>query len=286
MQTQTVKTREELEAAIEEQKELIDEERYELRWYTRGFFTSGCGAILCVVSSIILNVFPKGVVSNIFLPTSVASGFVAVVAVIAAGVAYQSYLDSYKYKYKSDKMSTYEKLRQKKRTLKKLMQKLAYIDELALRYLTAEQYKHQLPLLIKSYRTRADRFRRWFTTISVTTILFSAAITSLSGGWVDKYVSIPWAIPVLSVSISILTSLTLFFKFREKGANLQETSDKLDLEYMSCTLGIGDYKNLQKDEALVILAERAEALRKEQQQRQLQLEQSSQADQKALQSTT
>ena len=228
------------------------------------------------------SLFNYPAVNSIFLPTSVVSGIVAILAVIVAGVAYASYLDTYKYKQKA----TYEQLRCKKRTLKKLMQKLAYIDELALRYLTAEQYKHQLPLLIKSYRIRGDRFRRGFTGVSVTTILFSAAITSLSGGWIDKYVSVPWAIPVLSISISVLTSLTLFFKFREKGANLQETADKLDLEYMSCTLGIGDYKHLPKDEAIVILAERAEALRKEQQQRQLQLEQSSQAEQKALQATS
>ena len=275
-------TREDLEIAIEAQKDLIDEERYELRWYTRGFWLSACGAIICVVSSVLLSLFNFPAVNDIFLPIAVIAGIVAFLAVIVTGVSYGGNVQS----YKSEKWPTYEKMRRKKRTLKKMAQKLAYFDELALRYLTAEQYKHQLPLLIKSYRRRADRYRRWFTAISVTTILFSAAITSLSGGWLDKFVSIPWVIPGLSVSISILTSLTLFFKFREKGANLQETADKLDLEYMDCIHGIGDYKHLQQDKALVILAERAEALRKEQQQRQLQLEQSSQSDQKALQSTT
>ena len=53
---------------------------------------------------------------------------------------------------------------------------------------------------------------------------------------------------------------------------------------MACTLGIGMYKGQSKADALVLLAERAELLRKEQQQRQLQLEQSSHAEQKALQS--
>lgn len=182
MQTQTAHTREELEAAIEAQKELIDEERHELRWYTLGFRVAACGAVVCIVSSVLLSLFNYSAVTGIFLPTSVVSGLVAGIAIIAAGAAYASYLES----YKSKQGATYEKLRKEKRTLKKLTQKLAYIDELALRYLTAEQYKHQLPLLIKSYRTRADRFRRWFTGVSVTTILFSAAITSLSGGWIGE----------------------------------------------------------------------------------------------------
>jgi magnesium-transporting ATPase (P-type) len=177
-------------------------------------------------------------------------------------------------------------LREAKHILAKLLRHLEYYDEQALRHLSPEQYMHQLPLLIASYRKRADRYRQWFVVLQIITIFLSAGITSLSGGWLDKYVSIPWIIPVLGALISILTSLTLFFKFREKGTNLQQTSDALDWEHMACTLGIGIYKGLGKADALVLLAERAEALRKEQQQRQLQLEQSSHAEQKALQSNT
>jgi hypothetical protein len=57
----------------------------------------------------------------------------------------------------------------------------------------------------------------------------------------------------------------------------------MDLEHIACSLGIGDYKNMDEKEALTLLIERTEALRKEQQQRQQQLEQSSQEEQKALQ---
>jgi hypothetical protein len=115
--------------------------------------------------------------------------------------------------------------------------------------------------------------------------LLSASVTSLSGGWLDKYkISIPWIIPIFSVAISIITSFTLFFKPREKGANLQQTADAMDLEYTACNLGIGDYEAEEdEDDALMLLAKRTEALRKDQQQRQQQLEQSSQAEQKALQ---
>ena len=55
---------------------------------------------------------------------------------------------------------------------------------------------------------------------------------------------------------------------------------------MACTLGIGKYKGMAEAEKLVLLAETAENLRQEQQKRQLQLEQSSHTEQKALQSTS
>ena len=109
-------------------------------------------------------------------------------------------------------------------------------------------------------------------------------MTSISGGWVDKYIHpIPLAIPVLSLAIGIITSLTLVFKPREKGTNLQQTADAMDLELTAYNLGIGDYEDKDNDKTLTILAKKTWSLRKDQQQRQQQLEQSSQAEQKALQ---
>ena len=55
------------------------------------------------------------------------------------------------------------------------------------------------------------------------------------------------------------------------------------LEHKACSLAIGVYKGLPKADARILFAERTEALRKEQQQRQQQLEQSSHAEQEALQ---
>lgn len=82
-----------------------------------------------------------------------------------------------------------------------------------------------------------------------------------------------------------MTSLTLFFKFREKGTNLQQTADAIGWEYRDCMLGIGKYAELDKPDALHLLATTSSDLHKEQQKRQLQLEQSSHVEQKALQSS-
>lgn len=206
---------------------------------------------------------------------------IALVAWIGGGVILAADYETYEKPISTNRNNR----RVAKKELAKLYRKLAYYDEQAVKHLTAEQYMHQLPGLIASYRKRADRYRNWFVTTQLITIFLSAAITSLSGGWLDRYFQIPWIIPVIGAAISILTSITLFFKFREKGTNLQQTADAMDWEHMACTLGIGRYKTMTREAALVELAEQAENLRKEQQKKQLQLEQSSHAEQKALQSS-
>src|SRR5690348_6027074 len=105
-----MQTREEIEEAIEAQKEVIDEDRHKLRWYTRGFLIFWLGISLCVGSLLIVAIFSNSVVNSIFVTTSVLSGFIAVVAGGVAGFNYLSYLDS----YKSKNGSTYEKLRKEK----------------------------------------------------------------------------------------------------------------------------------------------------------------------------
>lgn len=272
-QTQPL-TKEEVEKAIEVCKERVDDQQYELRWFRRfmrAFWTGVVTTIVCFAVLYPLNIpFLQTLVETvggIAIGLAAVSGFCIVVYAVPGNELWEELGN----------------LREARRELDKLQGRLKYFEEQALRHLTAEQYMHQLPTLIASYRQRADRYRRLFTAIQLTTIFLSAAITSLSGGWLDRYFTIPWIIPVLSALISILTSVTLFFKFREKGTNLQQTADKMDWEHMACTLGIGSYKGRSQEEKLVMLAERAEELRQEQQKRQLQLEQSSQTEQKALQ---
>src|SRR6266699_3903095 len=273
MQTNQAQTRDEIEDEIERCKETIAEHVYALRWFTRGYRTFWAATVTTAICIGLLSSFNIPILQPLLVTVGVVAGIIAlVVGIITASASEgRSIRDPRK------------ELREAKRTLEKLLRRLAVFDERAIRDLTPEQYKHQLPVLIAAYRRQADRYRRQFVVTQIITILLSAAITSLSGGWLDKYISLPWVIPVFSALISILTSFTLFFKFREKGTNLQQTADAMDWEHMTCTLGIGRYAGMAKADRLPLLADRAEALRKEQQQRQLQLEQSSHAEQKALQ---
>lgn len=280
MQTNQNQTREDIEAAIEVNKEVIDDCKHKLRWFLRGFYVCCSGVVIAAISFLIVNAvttFNFPVLNSILQPIGI--GAVVISIIIGLGLGYY-------YSENSHISDWFKELREAKQVFKRLVHRLAYIDEQALRHITLEQYIHQLPPLIKSYSRRADRYRTWFIIIQIITILLSAAITSLSGGWLDKYIVLPWSIPVLSFLISILTSLTLFFKFREKGTNLQQTADAIGWEYRDCMVGIGKYAGLDKPEALHLLATTSADLHKEQQKRQLQLEQSSHAEQKALQSST
>lgn len=277
MQQQQTVTREDIEDAVQDCKETIYEHQHAL-W----LFRLVLGALVVGVGPSVLTfaiIAPFNVLYLQAIAENIGSGATVVSVLLALGLGAWLFADD-------DLRVTIGHYREAKRLLKKLYRQLAYYDEAAFKHLTAEQYMHQLPSLIKSYRKRADTYRRWFIVLQLITIFLSAAITSLSGGWLDKYVSIPWVIPVLGALISILTSFTLFFKLREKGTNLQQTADTMDWEHLACTLGIGKYKGLTDAEKYVLLAETAEQLRQEQQKRQLQLEQSSHTEQKALQSAT
>ncbi len=277
-----MQVKEDIESEIEDCKEEVYEHSYALRWFSFGTRFFWFGAIIFLISAgslVIISPLNIPLLQPVLQSVATASGITTGVVGFITGVSYL-YDSSENHGEIADHL---KELREAKRELEKLLRRLAYFDEHSSSYLTPAQYMHQLPTLIISYRKQADSYRRWFIVTQIITILLSAAVTSLSGGWVDKYISIPWTIPVFSALISILTSFTLFFKLREKGTNLQQTADAMDLEHKACNLSIGPYKGLARDEALILLAERTEALRKEQQQRQQQLEQSSQAEQKALQ---
>jgi len=280
MQTNQNQTREDVEAAIEESKETIDDCKHELRWFILGFNVFCLGVFIAATAFIVDTVVTaynipnlNSIVQTIGISAGVISGLIgfSLVYLYVENVSHIS--------------ESVKELREEKQELKKLTHRLAYIDEQALRHITLEQYIHQLPTLIKSYSKQADRYRSWFIFTQIITILLSATITSLTGGWLDKYISLPWIIPVLGLLISVLTSFTLFFKFREKGTNLQQTADAIGWEFRDCMIGIGKYAELTKPEALHLLAKTSADLHKEQQKRQLQLEQSSHAEQKALQSS-
>lgn len=179
-----------------------------------------------------------------------------------------------------------KRLSTEKRTLARLEQRLKNLNKQETEVLSPrDQYEmYQLPDLIATYRKRADVDRRWFFITQVTIIVLSALVASLSGGWLDKIYPTHWIIPILSLAITIITSLILVFKPREKSANLQQTADAMDLELTAYNLEILHYDIGDRDKASKTLVTKIWHLHKEQQQRQQQLEQSSQVEQKALKS--
>ena len=276
------RTHESILDEVEECEEAILEIRHELRWYILGVRIFQVGFAVCGVGVVVVSI-------GVPLLEYLLQGVTTVAGIVAAidGFALVMIRATGSYSLEEDTNHYLKDLRAAKLKLAKLKRELAYFDEYTFDHLPhREQYIRRLPDLIADYRKRADGYRHWFVITQITTIVLSAFITSLSGGWLDKYISIPWSIPVLSGAISILTSITLFFKFREKGFNLQQTADAIDMELKAYQLCIEDYEGLDNDKASAQLTKRTERLRKEQQKRQQQLEQSSQTEQKSLQQPT
>lgn len=144
-----------------------------------------------------------------------------------------------------------------------------------------ERYKDQLPQIISQFQHQANGYRRTHYTFQIFIILLSLLVTGLTSGLngLLGISGITWIAPILSLSVSFLTALTTLFRFHDRGFNLQQTADSIELEITACHLRIFDYGGLSKEDALHKLADRVERMRDEQRKRQQQLEQASDINQ-------
>lgn len=280
---QQPQSREDIEDMISDCEYQIKDYKYHLRWYTRAIWTFWI--------SLFFTIFLILLQSIISIPPSATIITLSVIITISAGIVYMVpfFIENQQSPLHRSTLKNYRKDQQElqKRRIRLIQQLKRYDTRTFQKKPYHEQYKQALPDLISSYRKRSSWQRRLFITIQICIIILSASITSLSGGWITQYVKADWLVPVFSAVISILTSMSLFFKFREKSANLQQTADAMDLELNACQLGIGEYEKVENEnKRAILLSKRAEALRKEQQQRQQQLEQSSQDEQKAMHKNT
>jgi hypothetical protein len=277
---------EDIKSAIAGCEDEIFKLKYHLRWFKRSekaFWLSSITSIVLFAVLHPLNLIKFQSVIESVGEISIIIGIICLIRIIGF---YSTGIDIDDKIYKTSISEALKRLSIEKRTLARLIQQLKNLNEQETEVLSPrDQYEmYQLPKLIASYRKRADVYRRWFFITQVTIIVLSALVASLSGGWFEKIYSGQWVIPVLSLAITIITSLVLVFKPREKSTNLQQTADAMDLELTAHNLGILHYDIDNPDKASKALVTKIWHLHKEQQQRQQQLEQSSQAEQKALKS--
>lgn len=139
-----------------------------------------------------------------------------------------------------------------------------------------EKYKEEIPETIQNFRTESNSYRSKANFYQILIIAGSVLTTSASSAVVFGVNGI-WRLiaPAISIVVTISAGLTAYFKFREKSFNLQQTADTIEQEYVAIELGIGNYrdKDKQPQEALQRFAERVEFMKDEQKKRQQQLEQ-------------
>lgn len=272
-----MKSREEIEAELAECFEKITNDLYESRWLRRIAHTFWISIIIGTTLFVLNNSFTVPFMYNLFNIIANISLAVAVLLFLfflfAVPVGWASGST-----FPGGQLSIWRELAHKKHKQKSLRRLLENMPIPFNPNSYPDYYLQDVPQDISEKRTQADRYQRFFVITQSIIIFLSTAVASISGGWLDHYFTIPLLIPVLSSLISLITGFSLFLKFREKGANLRQTADALDLEYKAYLLSHGPYKNLDPREARIHFTEQAEILRKEQLQRQQQLEQSSQKE--------
>src|SRR5437773_1201335 len=158
-------TRENIETQIEECRETVYAYKYVLRWFRliRLLFF-----IAPIVSIILLNV-PLPAFS-IIGPLGLVVAFFGDLMLF---IFYRVDED-----YRQNIIKQQKDLREAKKTLTKLLRKLAQYDERIKHQLPSpELHAENLPRLIATYRRQANRYRRWLITTQIITIVLSAIIT-------------------------------------------------------------------------------------------------------------
>jgi hypothetical protein len=134
--------------------------------------------------------------------------------------------------------------------------------------------------LIEQYRQGAARNRRvhnFFQVVIITGSIVTSTLVAMDGA--NSPLSITSS--VLSALVGVSAGITGYFKFRERGYNLQSTADDIEKHYNASQFMLDDYAGpdaqhpLSEAERLRKFARFVERLKEEQRKRELQLEQQS-----------
>ncbi|WP_157552393.1 DUF4231 domain-containing protein [Micromonospora sp. NRRL B-16802] len=142
-------------------------------------------------------------------------------------------------------------------------------------------YREASQDIVTHFRTRASRNLRAHNSIQAIIIIGSITASTTTAVMADAH-PLSWVSTGLTAFISITAGLAAYFKFRERGYNLQSTADEIEKHYNATQFRLHEYA-VSKDgaddaaaeaERLRLFAANVERLREEQRKRELQLEQS------------
>ncbi|MFF3863637.1 DUF4231 domain-containing protein [Streptomyces sp. NPDC002209] len=133
-------------------------------------------------------------------------------------------------------------------------------------------YKELLPQEIARLGAESRRYRRWHNTLQMGLIVCSAGITAASAVY-DPPQPGKGIIILLGASVTVITAVSGFFKFRERGFNLQQTADEIEQHLTALNLSIAPYNQVSEEDNLRQFTAAVEGLRTEQRKREQQLDQ-------------
>jgi Protein of unknown function (DUF4231) len=134
------------------------------------------------------------------------------------------------------------------------------------------RYRESIPELIARYRIRANRYKKINNALQVF-IIMGSLFVSVATGLFGASKKARLIIVGVSLGVAISSSLVAYFKIRERGSQLQKTADLIEIEFRAVELGIGQYAELDPEDALRRFVETVETIRSEHTTRQRQLDQ-------------
>ncbi|MFI1864378.1 DUF4231 domain-containing protein [Streptomyces jumonjinensis] len=138
--------------------------------------------------------------------------------------------------------------------------------------------------LIDQYRHGANKNRRIHNLFQVAIITGSIVTSTLTAMNEGGSLALRITTSALSALVGISAGVTGYFKFRERGYNLQSTADDIEKHYNASQFMLDEYAGndpaspLPEADRLRLFARYVERLKEEQRKRELQLEQSSSAN--------
>ncbi|MFF4525371.1 DUF4231 domain-containing protein [Streptomyces bluensis] len=139
-------------------------------------------------------------------------------------------------------------------------------------------YWEAMPKEVARLRSESKRYRRWHNCLQWLLILCSAAISAVTALY-DVPQPGKGMLIGLGATVSVITSVTGYFKFRERSFNLQQTADTIEQHTTAFDLSISPYDDSDASRNLAKFAVNVEGLRTEQRKREQQLDQPHQGQQ-------
>jgi len=263
-----LKLQESYRAAAKNHEEAADELR-NFRILQRVFVFTLVGAVL------LAGLLGYSVVVGLWHDKPVITRYVGLIAVLAvwAGMGYALWRNRKNIVLKS--LEVRNKLHDKQSAAAKLPLDSAS----ALRI-----YRESSLEMIDQYRRGAARNRRVHNMFQIAIIVGSITVTTLTAAN-SKQTAVHWSAAILSAVVSASAGVTGYFKFRERGYNLQSTADEIEKHFNAAQFQLDEYEEVEgeneseKEKArLRLYAKFVERIREEQRKRELQLEQTSSSD--------
>ncbi|MFE4800306.1 DUF4231 domain-containing protein [Streptomyces sp. NPDC056708] len=136
-------------------------------------------------------------------------------------------------------------------------------------------YREEVAEVIEHYQVESRKYRRVHNSLQSLVMVGSTTITTVAALDAKQWTWQTISVIVLGFCVTLASTFTGYYKYRERSYFLQQTADAIEEESNALSLGVGEYSLFssdQEDQALAKFTQRVEVLRNEQRRRQQQLD--------------